>query len=137
MVAEYTFGPDAAGLDVVDFTRLRRLVNEWRQISDTFFGDFYPLTPYSLAENVWMAWQFDRSDLGCGAVQAFRRAECVYESARFSLKGLDPNAVYRLTDMDHPDSVTEKPGQLLLDEGLAIEMPTAPHAVILKYERQP
>jgi alpha-galactosidase len=137
MVAEYTFGPDAAGLDVVDFTRLRRLVNEWRQISDTFFGDFYPLTPYSLAENIWMAWQFDRPDLGCGAVQAFRRAECAYESAWFSLKGLDPSAVYRLTDMDHPDSVTEKSGQLLLDEGLTIEMPTAPHAVILKYEKQP
>ena len=48
---------------------------EWRKAADYMLGDYYPLTPYSLAEDGWMAWQFDRPDLGEGMVQAFRRAQ--------------------------------------------------------------
>ena len=54
-----------------------------------FYGDFWPLTPYSLENNVWMAWQFDRPEAGEGVVQAFRRAENGDESATFRLRGLD------------------------------------------------
>ena len=35
-------------------------------------------------------WQFDVPEKGEGVVQAFRRAESVYEAARFKLRGLDP-----------------------------------------------
>lgn len=28
---------------------------------DMLFGDYYPLTPYSLSEDAWIAWQFDRA----------------------------------------------------------------------------
>jgi len=29
-----------------------------------FLGDYYPLTPYSLSEHDWIAWQFDRPSPG-------------------------------------------------------------------------
>ena len=51
-----------------------------------------PLTSYSLAGDVWMAWQFDRPESGDGVIMAFRRAQSPYEIARFRLSDLDPGA---------------------------------------------
>ena len=48
-------------------------LDEWRKTVANFWGDFWPLTPYSLEGNVWMAWQFDWPEAGEGVVQAFRR----------------------------------------------------------------
>jgi len=72
----------------LDYDSIRRLYGQWLEIGDYYTGDFYPLTPYSLENDVWMAWQFNRSDIGAGMVQAFRRADSFYESARFKLNGL-------------------------------------------------
>ena len=55
-----------------------------------YYGDYYPLTGYSQARDVWMAYQLDRPDLGEGLVVALRRPESPYESARFPLRGLEP-----------------------------------------------
>ena len=54
------------------------------------YGDYYPLTPYSLAEDVWIGWQFHRPATGEGCVQAFRRAACPQPSRKLALRGLDP-----------------------------------------------
>ncbi len=67
-----------------------------------FWGDFWPLTPYSLENTVWMAWQFDRPKVGEGVVQAFRRAENAEQSARFRLRGLEQDTAYVLTNLDVP-----------------------------------
>ena len=74
----------------LDYGLIRRVLGQWRQVAPYYFGDYYPLTPYSLDAAVWIAWQFDRPDLGEGMVQAFRRGESVYEAARFRLRGLEP-----------------------------------------------
>ena len=50
-------------------------LDEWRKTVANYWGDFWPLTPYSLENNVWIAWQFDCPEEGEGVVQAFRRAE--------------------------------------------------------------
>jgi hypothetical protein len=47
-----------------------------------------------------MAWQFDRPQEGEGVVQAFRRAGNSDASATFRLRGLEPDAVYVLTNLD-------------------------------------
>lgn len=136
-VAEYTFGPDTPGLGVVDFTRLRRLAGEWQRISDCFYGDFYPLTPYTLAEDAWMAWQYNCPDKGKGVIQAFRREQSFYQSAQFRLHGLESNATYRITNLDTPGQSQEIPGRELMEKGLSIAINECPHAVIVLYERRP
>jgi alpha-galactosidase len=88
------------------------------------FGDYYPLTPYSLADDVWIAWQFDRADIHEGVVQAFRREKAKEPSVRLKLKGLDPNATYEVTDFDK--GVREHAGKSLMDEGLEVAL--EPHA---------
>jgi alpha-galactosidase len=57
-------------------------------VAPHLFGDFYPLTSYSTANNVWMAFQFDCPEQGVGVVQAFRRAESPCEAIRVKLRGL-------------------------------------------------
>lgn len=134
LVAEFTFGPDAAGADVIDFGVMRGCLDDWRALAPYFYGDFYPLTPYTLDESQWMAWQYDRTDAGGGAVQVFRRRDSVYETARFSLRGLDPVARYRVTDRDGKTE-TEFSGAELLDPGLPVTLSSKSAAAILTYLR--
>ncbi len=120
----------------LDLPALRRMTEECRTVSHYFYGDYYPLTPYSTANSAWMAWQFDRPDLGTGMVQAFRRAQSPYASAVLNLRGLDPEATYELTDLDQPGTV-ELTGRQLMEKGLTVTMPEAPTALIYTYRIKP
>ena len=114
---------------------LRKLVNDWRQYADDYFGDYYPLTSYSLAGDVWIAWQFDRPEQGEGLVQAFRRDGSSYESARFSLRGLDPSARYSVTNLDTNAPTQQLSGSELMEKGLRVDIPTRPAAAVITYRR--
>ena len=63
-------------------------------------GDYFPLTPYSLDTTSWIAWQFHRTDLGEGIVQAFRRADAANETLTVKLRGLDPQQRYEIENLD-------------------------------------
>lgn len=119
MVAEMSYGPGPEGVDKFDFKRLKRLVEEHLRIAPYFLGDFYPLTPYTLAEDQWMAWQFDRPDLGEGVVQVFRRQDSPYESARFKLHELEPTAQYTITNLDDFTTYTIT-GNELVNPGILV-----------------
>jgi len=136
MVAEMSYGPDAKGIEHFDFKRLKRLVDEQRRIAPYFLGDFYPLVPYTLAEDQWMAWQFDRPDLREGVVQVFRRGGSPYETARFTLCELDPDARYSVKNLDEtaPREIT---GRELVETGLPVAVPKPASAVTFLYKRIP
>jgi alpha-galactosidase len=126
------------GVDVrkggIDWNLYRRLVDQWRQVADCLLGDYYPLTPYSLSEDAWIAWQFDRPEQGDGAVQVFRRAKSIYESARLKLHGLDPAARYEVTDLDVGKPRTMM-GKELQERGLAVEISQQPGSALIKYRK--
>jgi alpha-galactosidase len=119
----------------LDYERLARIVAQWQAFGPCYFGDYYPLTPYTLDNDQWIAWQFQRPDLGKGVIQAFRRADSVYTSIRVPLHGLDPAAVYRLTNVDAPDQAVEITGKKLAEEGLQIEIDEKPGTGSVVYER--
>jgi alpha-galactosidase len=135
MVAELSFGPDAAGLDHVDFDLVRRIVDEHRQIAPYLLGDFYPLTAYSQADDVWAVWQFHRADLDAGIVRAFRRTASPYESARFRLQGLDPSGTYAVTRLDRPGSSTFS-GQDAMEDGVPLTIAEQPGCAVITYRRR-
>jgi alpha-galactosidase len=118
----------------LDYQQIRRVFKQWRQFAEYYFGDYYPLTGYSLENDVWMAWQFDVPDKGEGVIQCFRRADSPYESARFRLHGLDPEAQYELTNLDL-DQPVRMSGRELLDGGLPITAAARPAAVVITYRR--
>ena len=115
--------------------QLPKRLDEWRKTVANFYGDFWPLTPYHIDNNVWMAWQFDRPEVGEGVVQAFRRADNGDESATFRLRGLDSNAAYVLTNLDVAGT-TEMAGRELLDKGLQVVIKDKPGAAIITYKKK-
>jgi len=128
------FGIDLRVPDL-DYAALRRLVAQWRRVIPNYSGDFYPLTSWSRDNTLWMAWQFDRPEAGEGLVQVFRRQDSDYESARFRLHGLDPNARYQVSRADESAPPQEFSGKELGDRGLPVALPERPEAVVLLYTR--
>ena len=118
----------------IDYQRFLTLLTQWRAVSSDYYGDYYPMTSYSTANDVWMAWQFDGSDGGEGMVQAFRRPKSPFESARFKLRGLDLQARYTLLDLDEPQE-TQMTGKELMDSGLLVSIKERPGAALITYRR--
>ena len=125
------------GLDIrerqLDYATLRRLVAQWRSINANYYGDFYPLLPWSRDDAAWSAWQFDRPAAGAGLVQVFRRHNSPCETVRLKLRGLQPEARYRLTDLDVA-AVRELTGQELMEKGLSVTLLNKPQAAVVQYE---
>jgi alpha-galactosidase len=119
----------------VDWKALKKAIADWRAIAPEFYGDYYPLTKYSLSEDEWMAWQFNRPEAGTGMVQAFRRHESPYESIRVKLQGLEKDAVYGLTNLDLPGT-TEITGRELSEIGLLITIKSPRGAAIISYKKR-
>ncbi len=110
----------------------KRLLEQYLSIQQFYYGDYYPLTSYSQDDNVWMAWQFNLPEDGEGMVQAFRREKNTDASAQFNLKGLEPDAHYTVKDIDVSSS-KEMTGRELMENGLVINIPEQPGAVIITY----
>jgi alpha-galactosidase len=125
----YDVRPEAIG----DFTLITRLCAQWREISPAMLGDYYPLLPYSLADNAWLAWQFDQPEEGKGIIQAFRRDKCVEPSMTFRLRGLNPVAQYEVKNLDQENS-TKISGKELMEKGVTIEIKDKPGAVVITYK---
>jgi alpha-galactosidase len=134
MCPSFSIAVDVRKSDV-DWNLYRRLVGQWRRVADCFLGDYYPLTPYHLDSAAWMAWQFDRPEQGDGVVQAFRHDKSAQASIEVRLRGLDPGAVYTLTNLDAAGS-TDMTGRELLDRGLKIAINDQPGAAIVAYKKK-
>ncbi len=107
-----------------------------RALQRYFLGDYYPLTSYSKARDVWLAWQFDLPEDDEGMVQAFRREQSPYESARLPLRGLKPDAQYRVTDVDSSEGPQTFTGHELMTRGLRVQVSQSPEAIVLIYRQQ-
>ncbi|OQA00860.1 MAG: Alpha-galactosidase [Planctomycetes bacterium ADurb.Bin412] len=120
--------------NAVDFDYLRQMIGQWRQVAPYYLGDYYPLSPHSLENQAWIAWQFNQPETGEGMVQAFRRQNSIYLGSQFKLSGLDPAARYTLQNLDTPDK-TILTGQELMEKGLNVIIEEQPGAVILVYKK--
>lgn len=119
----------------LDYTLAGKLFAQLKEVGPNYLGDFYPLTPYSLSNDVWMAWQYDRPEAHQGVVQAFRRPASQADAARFKLRGLDAGAFYAVTDLDHPEESKTYTGKELLTEGISIKITDEPGAAVLTYKK--
>ena len=78
-----------------------RQVERYKRIRPLLSGDFYPLTPCSLAE-AWIGYQFHRGDWNQGVALLFRRPVSkaaiypVTDRFRLCLRGLEPQSRYRV-----------------------------------------
>jgi alpha-galactosidase len=128
------FGIDMRVPDL-DYPALRRLVGQWREVIPNYFGDYYPLTPWSRDTTAWIAWQFDHPEAGTGLVQAFRREDSCYEAARFPLRGLEAAATYQVVDLEARDATREFTGTELMNPGLPVALAKRPTAAVITYRK--
>jgi alpha-galactosidase len=118
----------------LDYEALRQRLQLWRHVTAYFNGDYYPLTPYSQAQDTWMVVQFNRPEHNDGLIFVFHRPQSPYESAQFKLHDLNPTATYTIANLDTPDKVTKLTGQALIETGLPIQSTQAPDAFFLMYK---
>ncbi|MBR5605447.1 MAG: GH36 C-terminal domain-containing protein, partial [Verrucomicrobia bacterium] len=118
----------------VNYDANRKDYQTWAQVKEYFYGDYYPLTPYSLDASMWIAWQFNCPDTGKGMIEAFCREDSIYESARLRLNDLDPDAKYLVKDIDGGFK-KEVSGSELMNRGLLLQTEKRPHAFIVTYEK--
>ncbi len=118
----------------LDYESLRRWLEQWRRVAPGYYGDYYTLSPYSLQDDVWMAWQFDRPDLNQGFVQAFRRSNSYTLTAQFPLRGLDPQARYTISTIDGKGEQTIT-GRELMEKGLSVTIAESPGAAVVIYKK--
>ncbi len=113
---------------------IKAMAEQEQLIQPFFFGDFYPLTPWSLDNSAWMSWQYDRPDMAQGIVQAFRRPGNFDPTQTFKLCGLDPNSQYRFHDFDS-NGDTVYSGSDLMVKGLSITLTDEPQSALLLYTK--
>ena len=133
MITHFTACFDVRRKDL-DYEMIRRVLGQWQRYAECYFGDYYPLTTYSLDPALWIAWQFDLPEKGRGMVQAFRRDKSAYESACFKLAGLDSAARYSVTNLDSGDAQTFS-GRELLEQGLSVAIKDQPGDVVISYAK--
>ena len=111
---------------------LRQMLEQHRLVRKYYYGEFYPLTEYSLAEDVWMAYQMHRPDLDEGMVLAFRRMDSDEPQRAFVLHRLSADRAYSVRDLDG-DTEFEVPGRALVSEGLRVRISDRPCSRLLVY----
>ena len=111
------------------------LVDEFRKARPFFYGDYYPLSPYSISDDAWMAYQFHRDDLKGGIVLVFRRQNCSMKNFIVKFKGLNPSSYYELLISD--DNL-EKNRHVFtgkqLTEGIFLTIEQAPGSLLIFYK---
>lgn len=112
----------------------RRTLAQYGEMRPFWYGDYYPLTGYSTAPDVWMAYQLDLPERGAGLVVVLRRPESPYTTARLRLHALPADAPYRVRDLD-TGRKTDLPGAMLVNEGLEVTLPRKPGSALFIYER--
>lgn len=112
---------------------IKNYSEEYLKARPYFSEDFYPLTEFSDQLDTWCAMQFDRPSKNDGIVQVFRRENSPYESARFSLGGIDETGNYLFEDADGGEFTTT--GKTLVQNGFEVELPNKRTAKLYFYKR--
>lgn len=93
---------------------------EWRQLSSLFYSDFYPLTKYSKADNVFRAWEYFDSENDSGAILVFRAENCKKKEVLLKPR-VNAGSYYKITDCDGLIDITVS-GAELAENGLTVKL---------------
>ncbi len=111
----------------------RKSVEEFKRLRPYFYGDYYPLTPYDISDDAWMAYQFDRPENNDGIILAFRRSSNSAPTVNIKLHGLNPHARYEISYEDYGITMTETGKEL--GDGFGIKIPQTPGSLLIDYHK--
>lgn len=129
--AEYEFDFHNENFPV---SQARAAVAEVKENQKYWYGDFYPLTPASLASDQWVAYQFHRADLNAGIVLAFRRSAAPASYLPVKLGGVDPEVSYVV---EFSNEVQQKAEEVISGRELAskleLRLPNPRSSLLVRY----
>ena len=105
---------------------------KYKEIQAMLARRYFPLTYGGPRQDNLLAMQF--GDETAGAALIYRRPQAKVDAYQLRLNGLDPAAVYRLTDLDDPAFAEERTGRDLMETGVALTLQAAPSAAVIRYE---
>ena len=114
---------------------MERCMGEWQRLEGYLLYDFYPLTPYSARKNCAVAMQFDSPEEGKGMANVFVRGDAAREARTIRLRGLEPDASYRVSEIDSPECAWVASGAELMETGVSVAPSEPDHAWVFFYER--
>jgi alpha-galactosidase len=114
--------------------QVKAMIEQYVGIQKYFYGDLYPLTPYSQAADAWLAYQLHLPDEDEGIVVVLKRPASTCPRATLRFQGLDRDASYEVTHLDTVNN-DKLPAGRLTDVGLEIELPRQPDSAIIRYRR--
>jgi alpha-galactosidase len=117
------------------FAWAKQTLNQYLEFRRYYYGDFYPLTDYSLSRGIWVAYQLDRPDLGEGLVVALKRPESPYTRARLKLNALEEGEFYQVFNVD-AGAATRYSADDLVKKGLEIDLEENPDSALFVYRRE-
>lgn len=113
------------------------LVEEFKKAREYFYGDYYPLSPYTTSDDGWLAFQFHREDLKGGIALIFRRQNCQIGDFFLKFKGLKTDTRYELLISN--EKLNKKRHVLTgkqLMEGITLSVEEAPGSLLIFYEER-
>lgn len=118
--------------DSLDWDTLRQGMDEWNDIKDYFYADFYRLTPYrsTTEKGEWTAWEYFDEESDSGVIQAFRLPECEEDTYLIQAKGVDPDSYYTVRDIDGVNNYAKIKGSALIN-GIPVSADNPRTAIIL------
>ena len=121
--------------DDFDFESAQELLKQRREVISYYYDDFYPLTSYRTDNDVWMAWQFNRESEQSGVVMSFRRPESLASEMQFRLRGLEPEKMYVVENLEGK-VIQRATGESLATKGLTVALPNPRSTAIYKYRQR-
>jgi alpha-galactosidase len=136
--AGYGTAPGAAGVHNDAWVAwIKEALSEYQQVRPYFYGDFYPLAPYSLRSDTWTVWQWDRPEQDDGIVLVFRRNGDQQNSKVLHLRHLIANAFYQVEIRNSCQKTSSKTisGRDLAN--LEVTLPDVPDSALVLYSKTP
>ncbi len=129
-------GVGAAGLDDPAWIAwIQSALAEYSETQPFFYADFFPLLPYSRAEETWSAGQWNRPEQKDGLVLALRRPRSPFSTLTLDLQDLNPTALY---EVEVRRTLERSPAKTMKGSDLAhlqLTLPDAPGSALLFYRQ--
>jgi alpha-galactosidase len=115
---------------------IKRAIGEYREVQPYFYGDFYPLLPFSRGEETWTAWQWNRPEDKDGLVIVLRRPKSPFTSMELGLQHLNPDASYEVEIRTIYDKTPKKKMKGSDLAHLQVQLPDAPSSTLIFYKQK-